>query len=113
MPSIGGINPAALARAPSFPRVPVIPPSGFIFTDVKAPLQTSFDATSFGSRVGRAHTFYVRIPIPNYDISFAFEDASIAKAARKGDITQVKHVDYEMFQVLGLFGKYTTVVYGD
>jgi len=46
-------------------------------------------------------------------ICFATGDASIKAAMDDGGITKIHHVDAKVFQVLGLYAKYTTVVYGD
>ena len=40
-------------------------------------------------------------------------DASIKTAAANGGITRIKFVDYQVDNVLGIYGKYTTIVYGD
>lgn len=40
-------------------------------------------------------------------------DASINAAARAAGIKKISHVDYEAFNVLGVYAKYTTIVYGD
>ena len=40
-------------------------------------------------------------------------DSSIKTAAANGGITKIKYVDYEVENILGIYGKYTTVVYGD
>jgi hypothetical protein len=39
-------------------------------------------------------------------------DASISTAKAAGGITQVAHVDHDIFNVLGIFGKSCTVVVG-
>ena len=46
-------------------------------------------------------------------VLFATGDASIASAMKNGNITKVHHVDNEVFSVLGLYCRYTTVVYGE
>jgi len=46
-------------------------------------------------------------------ICFATGDSSIKKAMDNGGITKIHHVDCKVFSVLGLYAKYTTVVYGD
>ncbi len=46
-------------------------------------------------------------------ICFATGDSSIKKAMDNGSITKIHHVDCKVFSVLGLYAKYTTVVYGD
>jgi hypothetical protein len=40
-------------------------------------------------------------------------DASIKAAAANGGIKTIKHVNYEAKNVLGIYGEYTTTVYGD
>ena len=40
-------------------------------------------------------------------------DASAAAAARAGNITTIRHADYQFTSVLGIYQKFTTVVYGD
>lgn len=40
-------------------------------------------------------------------------DASIEKAAENGGISDIHHVDYKSKNYLGLYGKYTVVVYGE
>ena len=46
-------------------------------------------------------------------ICFATGDSSISKAMANGGITKIHHVDCKVFSVLGLYAKYTTVVYGE
>jgi hypothetical protein len=46
-------------------------------------------------------------------ICFATGDSSIQTACKNGGITKIHHVDSKVFQVLGLYAKYTTVVYGE
>ena len=43
----------------------------------------------------------------------AYGDASIQKAAKEAGITKISHVDQKSKSVLGLFSKYTVIVYGD
>ncbi|MDB9093433.1 TRL-like family protein, partial [Parabacteroides distasonis] len=43
----------------------------------------------------------------------AYGDASIQKAAKEAGITKISHVDQQSKSVLGLFSKYTVIVYGD
>jgi hypothetical protein len=40
-------------------------------------------------------------------------DSSIKTAAANGGIKKIKYVDYEVENILGLYGVYKTVVYGD
>ncbi len=40
-------------------------------------------------------------------------DASIKTAAANGNIKTIKHVNYDAKNILGVYGEYTTTVYGD
>jgi hypothetical protein len=57
------------------------------------------------SKVGRATAVGI--------VLFAHGDASISAAMANGGITRIHHVDHETFNLLGLYGKYTTIVYGE
>jgi len=46
-------------------------------------------------------------------VCFATGDSSIATAMRNGGITKIHHVDCKVMSVLGVYAKYTTVVYGE
>ena len=78
-------------------------PMGSLYTDTTGPLAVTSNGRS--SKVGRAEAtgFF----------GLAFGDASIAEAQRDGGISTIHHVDYEITAVLGIYVKYTTVVYGE
>ena len=40
-------------------------------------------------------------------------DASIQTAARAAGITKVSHIDQQVTNILGVYAKYTTIVYGE
>lgn len=40
-------------------------------------------------------------------------DASISAASKAGGISKVAYVDYHSTNILGIFGTYTTIVYGE
>ncbi len=46
-------------------------------------------------------------------ICFATGDSSISAAMQNGGITKIHHVDSKVMYVLGVYAKYTTVVYGE
>jgi len=46
-------------------------------------------------------------------ICFATGDSSISAAMANGGITKIHHVDSKIMYVLGVYAKYTTVVYGE
>jgi hypothetical protein len=82
----------------------VSPAMGTIYTEVKAPLTATQHPTY--SRIGKAECTSILGLI-------AQGDASIEAAAKAGGITKIHHVDYEAKNILGIYGKFTTVVYGD
>ena len=82
-------------------QAPVI---GMIYTNVQAP--TAVTSNSVGTRVGKAQATGILGLV-------ATGDASVNTAARNAGIKKVSHVDYEAFNILGIFTKYTTVVYGE
>ena len=44
---------------------------------------------------------------------FATGDASISAAMDNGGITRIHHVDHETLNILGIYARYTTIVYGE
>jgi hypothetical protein len=44
---------------------------------------------------------------------FTWGDASLQAALKNGNILKVHHIDNENFNFLGIFGSYTTVIYGE
>jgi len=80
------------------------PLSGFIYTDVKAPLTATSNSNS--SKVGTAEATSILG-------LFATGDASIDKAAKSAGITKIHHIDEESTNVLGLFATYKVYVYGE
>jgi hypothetical protein len=97
--------------------VPVIPPQGLIYTDIRAPL--SLGATSFGAKRGTAVSHQIGLPplpfaglVTGLDL-FAWGDASEAAAAANGGITTIRHADYGLTVVLWVYRRFTIEVYGD
>jgi hypothetical protein len=82
---------------------PVVPPRGILYTDQKAPL---FGGHELGAKEGCASTYTLLFLV-------GWGDSSITAAAHEGGISQVKQTNYEMFSILGLYQKYTTLVRGD
>lgn len=85
---------------------PVIPPTGMIFTDIKAPLDYNMNETKNASRSGMSETMSIVGLI-------ALGDGSIKAAAQNGGITTIHSADYEYFNIIGVYQRYRTVVYGD
>ncbi len=80
------------------------PLTGFIYSDVKAPLTATSNPVA--SKVGTAEATSILGIV-------ATGDASIEAAAKKAGITRISHIDYEANSVLGVFAKFTVYVYGD
>lgn len=112
-------SPDAAMRAWTAADVPVIPPTGMLFTFVHAPL--SLEPGTIGDRKGTATayriglppglSFLIPVPLPAIGM-FAWGDASQVAAARNGRITRITHVDYGYQIVLFVFQSLTVEVYG-
>jgi hypothetical protein len=85
---------------------PVKPPQGAFYSSIKAPMDTDAETTSMGSRSGMASSVSLLS-------LFAFGDASTSAAAAQGGLSEVTHVDYEYFNLLGIYQKFTTIVRGN
>lgn len=87
-------------------RAPVVPPIGAFYNNTKAPLDVDFEKSEYGPKTGTAFTNCVLGLI-------AWGDASAEAAAKEGDITIIEHADYEYMNILlGVYQRYTTIVYG-
>ena len=75
-----------------------------IATDVRGSVGVG-DSSAGATKVGTASAEAI--------ILLAFGDASIDAAARSRNITRIHHVDCEITNILGLYAKYTTIVYGE
>ena len=71
----------------------------------KGPYITAVDNGVGASKVGRAKAEGILL--------VGFGDASIATAAANGKITKIHHVDTEVLNVIGVYSRYETVVYGE
>ena len=79
------------------------PVTSLITLNEKGPVAAGSAAGS--SKVGRSEAWGILV--------FATGDASIATAMRNGGITRIHHVDHETSSFLGVYAKYTTIVYGE
>lgn len=94
---------------------PVKPPQGALFVDVKAPLTAEFNATPVGAdlkKVSKTKTGFFRDFIFTGG-TMAWDDVAIAEIARRGGIEEVAYADYELFNILGIYGTFTVNVYGN
>jgi hypothetical protein len=74
-----------------------------ITLDMRGPVSAGPAATS--PKVGRAEAWGILV--------FATGDASIQAAANNGGIKRIHHVDNETLNILGVYARYTTIVYGE
>lgn len=94
------------AGCAGFARAPVVPGYGFIYSDFASPLQVDYNKAAVSSKMGEAVCEDVLGWV-------AVGDASVHAAAASKGITQINTVDYKFWNILGIYSKFTTVVYGD
>jgi len=86
---------------------PVQPPRGWIVSNVKAPLSADNQGVSVvASKTGTAK-------VENYLGIISVGDCSIEEATKDVGIKKISYVDYEYFNVLGVYQRFTIIVYGD
>ena len=78
-------------------------PTGLLYTSVKQGI--SADSVKY-SKEGKATCTSILTLV-------AFGDCSVEAAAKAGGITDIKLVDQEAKNYLGLYGQYTTIVKGN
>ena len=90
------------------PRTPVLPPYGgpWGFNQTTFPVDVNYEQNSIGDKIGSSSS-------TNILWLFAFGNASIREAARKGGITRVDHVDAKALNILGVYSEYEIIVYGE
>lgn len=80
---------------------------GCAYSHIQGPLDTNFENTVLGPKIGRAHTQCVLW-------LFAWGDSGTQAAARAGGITTITHADFEYtFYLFGIYSRISTVVYGE
>ena len=80
-------------------------PAGSIYTNISLPVTATANNGS-ATKVGISQSTSIFGAV-------AIGDASIEAAKKNGGITKVHHVDYGVKNILGIFGTYTTTVYGE
>lgn len=85
---------------------PVIPPTGILYTDIKAPLDYDQSASKTGAKTGTSESMSILGLV-------AMGDASVEAAAKAGNISTATGADYEYFNVLGVYQRYRTVLHGE
>ena len=92
---------------------PVVPPFGGAFTMYSAPLETDFEATPIGSKVGTARMSHFTIPYTTRIPVATWAEAGIREAAADAGIQTVHYADYQLLNVLGIYVQLTVKVSGD
>ncbi|MGC8928815.1 MAG: TRL-like family protein [Myxococcota bacterium] len=81
------------------------PVLGFLYTDVKFPSDAPNSAKVVEKKGEACATTILGL--------VATGDASLASAAAEAKITQITAVDYHSTNILGLYGKFCTIVRGE
>lgn len=90
----------------SYYSAPVMPPGGLFYTNIQAPVDTDVQSNPVGAKVGSSSSSSILG-------LFAFGDASLASAVQNGGLTKVDHVDYEFFNLLFIYQKFTINAHGE
>ena len=85
--------------------MPLAPVMAGLVIDQKGPVSSGENFTMKAMKTGRSQAQGV--------ILVGFGDASVGTAAQNGQITKVHHVDSNSLNVLGIYSKYETIVYGE
>lgn len=91
---------------------PVRPPVGFLFTHYSAPLTANATDFKVEGIKGSSHTFALREPFVTGQ-GVAWAQAAVEEAARQGGLKKVYYADYEVLNVLSIYGRFTVRVYGE
>ena len=83
-----------------FAQGPVMAP---VTLDMKGPVSAGPAATS--PKIGRSEAWGILV--------FSTGDASISAAMANGGNTKIHHVDHDTQNILWIWAKYTTIVYGE
>ena len=90
-------------------QAPVVPPPGLLFTQYRAPLTPEVSGVPVTTKVGIHNSRFFGLS----QYSFAWDDASIAAAAKQGGLSKVYYADYEVLNVLGIYAEFTVRAYGE
>jgi hypothetical protein len=95
----------------------VIPPRGVLFNHYQAPLTTNFNGNPVGPNVrvvSSSYNSYFRdFFITTGLFELAWDRSAIAGIARNAGMSEIYYADYEVLNVLGIYGRFTVHVYGN
>ena len=86
---------------------PVMPPQGYVVSNIKAPLSAD------NQGVIATYTKHGEATVENYLGIISTGDCSIKAAVKDVGIKSINYADYEYFNVLGVYQKFTVHVYGN
>lgn len=84
---------------------PVIPPTGVIYSQYRAPIDVDYSDTAVSDRVGSSAAHCVLGLV-------SWGDASAYAAARNGGLSTIEDAEYDYLNVLFVYQRYTLVVRG-
>ncbi len=85
---------------------PVKPPIGLIYTNTASTIDTDAQGEAVSMKKGMAKTECVLGCV-------AWGDSSVKAATDSAGINRIDHIDYEFKNIIGVYQKFTTVVYGE
>ncbi len=80
------------------------PVTGMLYSDVQGPLAVTSNIEYI--KIGEASCESILGLV-------ARGDASISAAMKAGGITKIHHIDYHSENILGIYAKFTVIVYGE
>jgi len=84
----------------------VKPGVGTLYSDYTAPLDVDSDPATMPAKEGTATTECILGLVLT-------GDAGLKTAAKNGEITRIHSADYHLKNILGIYSKFTTIVYGE
>ena len=85
---------------------PFMPPMGGWYSSVDAPLSIDHNKTPVTSKKGEASAVCILG-------LFSYGDVSTQSAAQNGGLKTICHLDYNYFNVLGIYQKTTVIAHGE
>jgi hypothetical protein len=104
---------AALLFIPSCAMASGSPVSGLLITSVVVPGHSFETADDLAPGTDLSNLAQGQASAFSFLGLLAGGDASIQEAASNGKIKKIHHVDHAVLSFLGIYAKYTTIVYGE
>jgi len=85
---------------------PFMPPMGGFYSEVNAPLSVDHNKTLVTAKRGEASAVSILC-------LFSFGDVSTQTAAQNGGLKTIQYLDYNYFNILGIYQKTTVIAHGE